>query len=85
MLGAYQEVAMAKEISEKRKGYERRESARRGVPPEFTLEQVYDGELAVDEVEPPDDGERRFEERRFYIRREEDRELHNYLAGDGGA
>jgi hypothetical protein len=76
---------MAEEFTEKRNGYERRESARRGVPPELSLEQVYDGELAADEEEPPEDGERRFDERRYYIRRAEDRELHNYLAGEGGA
>ncbi len=85
MLGAYQEAAMAEEFTERRNGYERRESARRGVPPHLTLEQVYDGGLAADEVEPPEDGERRFEERRYYIRREEDKELHNYLAGDSEA
>ena len=69
--------------TENRSGDERREDARRGTGPELSIEQVFDGDLGQPAAETPPGDEQRLVERRTAIRREEDRELHDFLADTG--
>ena len=74
---------MAENCKEKRNGYERRESARRGAGPEVNIEQIYDGEMDAAAADSLPNTERRVVELRMAIRREEDKELNNFLSEKG--
>ena len=71
---------MAEKFKEKRSGAELRESARRGAGPELSIEQIFDGEAEAARADSLPGTERRVVELRMAIRREEDRELNDFLA-----
>ena len=76
---------MSEKQAERRSGDERRKAARRGTGPDLSVEQVFDGELDQPAGQAYQGEDKRLMEQRFEIRRQEDRELHDFLSVTGTA